>query len=81
MQGAGLAKSRLEALGKRLSLGGGAARKNSSSQKSAGLIFSAHSWRRTSTSRALALEVAHAISCAWNTTPKCGRREGEDLAR
>jgi hypothetical protein len=80
-QGAGLAKSRREALGKRLSLRGHRGLKKTSSQKSAALIFLTHSWRRTSTSRALALEVAHAISCAWNATPRCGRREGRELSR
>ena len=39
--GAGLATSRLEALGKGLSLGGLRGPKNPSSQKTAGLVFSA----------------------------------------
>jgi len=39
--GAGLAKSRLEVLGRGLSLGGHRGPKNPSSQKTAGLIFSA----------------------------------------
>ena len=42
-QGAGLAKSRLEALGKGLSLGGLRGPKNPSSQKTAGLVFSTYS--------------------------------------
>ena len=41
VQGAGLAKSRLEALGKGLSLGGHRGPKNPSSPKTAGLVFSA----------------------------------------
>ncbi len=41
--GAGLAKSRLEALGKGRPLGGHRGPKNPSSQKTAGLVFSTHS--------------------------------------
>lgn len=56
-QGAGLAKSRLEALGKGLSLGGPRGPKNASSQKTAGWVFSTWFLRRTSTSRALAMKL------------------------